>query len=331
MESARTANVLPDVATIPVLLKLHGDLKAPQQWLLRSYIKHLPAGSLHVAYHVNEPQSASQQLAVSMLEGSGVHVCTFTTKAVETVFKAFFSKARKRADELGWKTFYVPNNYPDWPNLHSMVLPTVVNWWRQLGDRRLQFKHVWVVEGDALFVGSGVAGFFESFRSDQRDLLSTGFHLAGPGWWAYPLQTFGRTLTARRSNLTRFGLELGKGRPPAWAANWRARESGLLFRLTPVERYSSRLLAFAEDSLLRRGEGMHSEAFASSLCADASSWCTLGDWANSPTGQSNSFRSKFYSPFRRERVASLQRSARTSVISHLSFFATCVLQPFRYR
>eukprot|EP00965_Chrysotila_dentata_P092366 3048335-Pleurochrysis_carterae.AAC.3 len=297
MESARTANVLPDVATIPVLLKLHGDLKAPQQWLLRSYIKHLPAG----------------------------------TKAVETVFKAFFSKARKRADELGWKTFYVPNNYPDWPNLHSMVLPTVVNWWRQLGDRRLQFKHVWVVEGDALFVGSGVAGFFESFRSDQRDLLSTGFHLAGPGWWAYPLQTFGRTLTARRSNLTRFGLELGKGRPPAWAANWRARESGLLFRLTPVERYSSRLLAFAEDSLLRRGEGMHSEAFASSLCADASSWCTLGDWANSPTGQSNSFRSKFYSPFRRERVASLQRSARTSVISHLSFFATCVLQPFRYR
>lgn len=150
-----------------------------------------------------------------------------------------------------------------------------------LYDKKL--TNIWSLESDTYFKGNPLY-FFEDFKSNNEDLLSTGFATVDSGWWGYNLHTK-MNITEKNHKYSNFNCiykNLLKKCQYDDCNILNAKNGcdsmsyGYLFRLVIVERFSHKLL-YEIEKYLQAGQAMAGEAFASSVC-DLKPDCTLGDW-----------------------------------------------------
>lgn len=160
-------------------------------------------------------------------------------------------------------------------------------WWKHCRPTGSE-KFAWFVEDDAFFNGD-VSEFITPYLSEEADLISSSFRIAGSNWWNF--KGFNRSIA---SGLKLFDNTAGvvenvsplpslRNSPCADGSEDR---KGLIFRQDVVERYSSRLFDMLDSALGNHLLGP-AEAFLSTLCAsnlglDTGSGergCSMLDWA----------------------------------------------------
>ena len=329
-----------------IVLKLFGRISQHERALVTTYKKAVdPSGTLVVLYDTGDSSPYIDPLISSCSRGgtrrvqrpcelgAGVRVCRYSFGRIKTLFplmqQRFDNISQSLIPGYARKFLFTGRNFAVEPPLVLLRMGLLDG----CLDKPSRHRFIWAVEADAAFVGSNVRTFFDAFRTDSRDLLSTGFQIADTRWWAKYIHTFPSPIPRRchtgwacfrgRDSIATLGEPLGEplckgawsgpatevlagsqgpgtrqAREQAkevayyeislkndlkWAAGQcgTATKGGALFRLVPVERFSSQLLDHL-GSLLSDGRFAASETFSSTACA-LEPWCSLGDWA-APNG-----------------------------------------------
>ena len=194
----------------------------------------------HVLYHMPASGAAS-----SHLDSIEANVMRYSSSQIRTRFPRVFNGSRGQ---------------------HVSVYPRIVLWYEAHPGIRINHHHIWSIEKDAFFAGD-VRRFFDIFAGDNADLVSSKFNVFGTKFFAFPPKTL-LPVSVKRGNVSRLMHGL---------YGWSATE-GVLWRQSIVERASLNLLRRLR-AWLDAGRAMHSEIFASTVCALAAPRCTLSSWS----------------------------------------------------
>ena len=317
-----------------IVLKLFGIISQHQRALVATYREAAePDGALSILYdtggaRVTDPMveaCSTRKAARPCAFGADVRVCLYSFERIKARFplmqRRFNNISRGLLPQYARKFLFTGRNFAVEPPLVLLRMGLLDG----CRDRPSRRRFIWTVEADAAFVGPNVRTFFDAFRTDGRDLLSTGFQIADTRWWARYIHTFPRPFLkkcstgwacfGRGSSIPALGEPLGEplcggsfsapkvrradvrsyyelsiSNDLKWAAGQckSTARGGALFRLVVVERYSSRLLDHL-GTLLDDGRFAASETFSSTACA-LKPWCTIGDWAMAARLQPNGSR-----------------------------------------
>ena len=287
-----------------IVLKLFGIVTPHERALAVQYAEAARfGGAFTILYDVGATAGrVNVSMAARQALPEGIRTCLYSFERVKQLFPMmrtrFLALSRKWRPETQRHMFVAKNFMVEAP-IALMQLGQLEGC-----EARPVRDYVWAVEADAAFSGN-VRTFFNAFLSDTSDLLSTGYMIADKRWWAFTMNTlepkpmaFNRTsihslrepmaepLCDRSPVLpdptTSFGFNPRFYKRALiddirWSAG-KCSALGSVFRLTMVERYSSRFMRHLA-ALLADGRYASSEHFSSTACAIEQSWCKMGDWA----------------------------------------------------